>query len=77
MSGLLEGCGECNIGVVKEEKLINTRSLCNTGVVVEWTWPSVCILLYYTKGRQVAGLGPVDIQSRVHGRRHALAGPTE
>ena len=45
-----------------------------TGVVIECT--SVSILLCYTKGRQVAGLGLVDIQPSVHGSRHVLAGPS-
>ena len=44
------------------------------GVVIECT--SVCILLYYTKGRQVAGLGLVDIQPSVDGSRHVPAGHT-
>ena len=45
-----------------------------TGVVIECT--SVCVLLYNTKGRQVAGLGLVDIQSSVDGSRHVSAGHT-
>ena len=39
-----------------------------TGVVIEWTSPSVCLLIYvynYTKGKQVAGLGLVFIQPSV------------
>ena len=46
----------------------------STGVVIEWTLP--CLLLYYTKGRQVAGLGLVDIQPSVGGSRPVSAGPT-
>ena len=47
-----------------------------TGLVIEWTLASVYLLLYYTKGRQVAGLGLVDIQPSVDGSRHVLAGHT-
>ena len=43
----------------------------NTGVVIEWT--SICLLLYKTKGWQVAGLGLVDIQPSVHAGRHVSA----
>ena len=45
-----------------------------TGVVIEWT--SVYLRLYYTKGRQVARLELVDIQTSVDGSRHVLAGPS-
>ena len=45
-----------------------------TGVVIKWM--SICLLLYNTKGRQVAGLGLVDIQPSVHGSRHVQAGHT-
>ena len=44
------------------------------GIAFECT--SVCILLYDTKGRQVTGLGLVDIQSSVNGSRHVSAGHT-
>ena len=45
-----------------------------TGVIIEWTSP--CILLYNTKGRQMAGLRLVDIQSSVAGNRPVSAGHT-
>ena len=48
-----------------------------TCVVIEWT--SVCLLLYYTKGRQVAWLGLLTyslVTSSVDGSRHVLAGHT-
>ena len=50
------------------------QSILCTGVVIEYK--SVCLLLYNTKGKQVAGLVLVDIQPSVAGSRHVLAGHT-